>query len=219
MVYNINKELENYIENNIKTEYANFDGGHNVEHYNFVVNNCLNYAKLLNEKGYNIDYNMAYVVGAYHDYGIKDGRENHSFSSGKYLRKDENLKQFFNVEQIELMAQAVEDHSSHLEIEPRNIYGKIVADSDKSNTPHIVFSRALKYGLHNFPNCSKKQHLDRVYEHIVSKFGRDGYIKFWINFGSAVESLEEIRKALDNKEECYVYISELYDKIIKETHK
>ena len=109
----MNKELKNYILKNIKTEYKNFDKGHNISHYNFVTKNCVNYAKKLIEKGEDIDLDIAYIVGAFHDYGIREGRENHAKSSAKYVLADKVLKKFYNKETIKMIAEAVEDHSSH----------------------------------------------------------------------------------------------------------
>lgn len=145
----MDKELKTYIKNVIKPYYKTFDKGHNIAHFNFVVKNCVNYGKQLKNKGVDIDLDIAYIVGAFHDIGIRIGREGHALSSGKILREDEMLKKYYSQEIIEMMAQAVEDHSSHLVYEPRNIYGKIVADADRNNTKYLVFSRPLKFDLKN----------------------------------------------------------------------
>ena len=96
----MDKELKEYIKNEIKSKYKNFDKGHNIAHFNFVTKNCVNYGKQLIDKGEKVDLDIAYIVGAYHDIGITMGREGHALSSGKILRKDKMLKNFYSEEII-----------------------------------------------------------------------------------------------------------------------
>ena len=79
----MDKILKDYITHNIKEKYKTFDKGHNISHFNFVTKNCINYAKKLIENGEQIDLDIAYIVGAYHDIGITMGREGHAKSSAK----------------------------------------------------------------------------------------------------------------------------------------
>ena len=110
----LRKSVAEYIKSNIKPMYKNFDKAHNLSHFKFVTENCVEYAKELIKKGESVDLEIAYLVGALHDVGIAQGREGHAKSSGVFVRNDKKLKEFFDYETIELIAQAVEDHSSHL---------------------------------------------------------------------------------------------------------
>lgn len=211
----MNKELMKYISENIKSKYKTFDKGHNISHFNFVTKNCVNYGKLLLEKGINVDLDIAYIVGAYHDIGILKGRENHALSSGEIVRKDKMLSQNYSREIIEIIAQAVEDHSSHLSYEPRNIYGKIVADADRNNTMYLVFSRPIKYALKNEPKTTKNEYLQKVYDFVNKKFGRNGYVKYWLDISDTTKEQQRIWTQLDNKELCLQYVSGLFDEITK----
>lgn len=213
---NMDKELKEYIKNEIKSKYKNFDKGHNIAHFNFVTKNCVNYGKQLIDKGEKVDLDIAYIVGAYHDIGITMGREGHALSSGKILRKDKMLKNFYSEEIIEMMAQAVEDHSSHLSYEPRNIYGKIVADADRNNTKYLVFSRPIKYGLKNEQKgMSKEWHINRVYNFVNSKFGRNGYVKYQLDIPDTKKEQNEVWQLLDDEKKCKLYIEGLFDEITK----
>lgn len=211
----MDKKLNDYIKTEIKQKYKTFDKGHNISHFNFVTKNCVNYAKQLIEKGMEIDLDIAYIVGAYHDIGITCGREGHALSSGKIVRQDKMLKHYFEPQTIELIAQACEDHSSHLEYEPRSIYGKIVADADRNNSLYLVFSRPIKYGLKNEPNNSRKQHIDRAYDFVQSKFGRNGYVKYWLDIEDTTKEQQKVWKMLDDKNVCKAYIAGLLDEITK----
>ncbi len=212
----MDKLLNDYIKNTIKPMYKTFDKGHNEAHFNFVTQNCLTYGKQLQEKGEDVNLDIAYLVGALHDIGISRGREGHALSSGKMVREDKFLNSYFDKEMVELIAQAVEDHSSHLSYEPRSIYGKIVADADRNNSVYLVFSRPIKYGLKNEKQITTKQgHLDRVYNFVNEKFGRNGYVKYWLDIPDTKKEQNAVWNLLDNKKECYAYMSGLFDEITK----
>ena len=211
----VRKDLIKYINENIKPMYKTFDKAHNLNHYKFVTENCVNYAKKLLDNGKNVDLEIAYVVGALHDVGIAQGREGHAKSSGKFVRSSVELKEFFDDETIEMIAQAVEDHSSHLEYEPRSIYGKIVADADRNNTVYLVFSRPTKYGLKHEPNLSRSEQIDRVYEFVQGKFGRTGYVKYWLDIDDTKKEQEAVWSMLDDEKSCKLYIGGIIDEITK----
>ena len=211
----IRKDLLEYITNEIKLKYKEFDKAHSISHFNFVTNNCLNYGKELIKQGYDVDLEIAYVVGAFHDIGIINGRENHALSSGDYVRNNSKLKFFYDEETIELIAQAVEDHSSHLTYEPRSIYGKIVADADRNNSLYLVFSRPVKYGIKNEKYRDRESHINRVYEFVNDKFGRNGYVKYWLNIPQTRKEQELVWSLLDNEELCKKYISGIVDEVSK----
>lgn len=215
----MDKKLKDYITLNIKTKYKGFDRGHNVSHFNFVTNNCINYSKQLIKRGENVDIDIAYIVGAYHDIGLIYGRENHAISSGKIVRSDEMLKKYYSDETIEIIAQAVEDHSSHLDQKPRSIYGKIVADADRNNTKYLVFSRPIKYILNQKTSLTKQEHLERVYNFVQNKFGKNGYVKYWLDISDTQKEQEEVWNLLENREKCLAYIEGLFDEITKNKYK
>jgi len=215
----MDKELKKYINETIKSKYKTFDKAHNISHYNFVTKNCINYAKHLIEKGENIDLDIAYIVGAYHDIGLINGRENHAKSSGDFVRCDNVLKQYFNEDTIEIIAQAVEDHSSHLTYTPRNIYGKIVADADRNNSKFLVFSRPIKYGLKHENHLSKQEHIERVYNFVQNKFGKNGYVKYHLDIEETKKEQLAVWELLDNEKLCKTYIEGLFDEITKGKYK
>ena len=217
----MDKQLKKYIDDNIKIKYKKFDKAHGISHYNYVTKNCKNYAKQLNfkQKSTNctqiIDLDIAFIVGAYHDIGLIYGRENHAISSGEIVRNDIELKKYYNTETIEMIAEAVEDHSSHLDYTPRNIYGKIVADADRNNSKYLVFSRPIKYGLKHENHLTKNEQIDRVYNFVQNKFGRNGYVKYHLDIEDTIKEQQEIWKLLDNESLCKQYIEGLFDEITK----
>lgn len=211
----IRKELLEYINNNIKPMYKTFDKAHSLSHYKFVTNNCLEYGKELISNGCDVDLEIAYVVGAYHDVGICNGRENHAKSSAIIVKNDKVLKQFYDEKTINLIADAVEDHSSHLDYEPRSIYGKIVADADRNNTLYLVFSRPIKYGIKNESYRDREGHINRVYEFVNNKFGRNGYVKYWLDIPQTKKEQNKVWELLDDENKAKSYIAGLFDEICK----
>lgn len=209
----IREEVLNYINEQIKPMYENFDKAHNVSHFDFVTKNAVEYGRELIKQGISVDLEIAYVVGALHDIGISKGREGHAKSSGEMVRSDKNLLNFYDNNTIEMIAQAVEDHSSHLDYEPRSIYGKIVADADRNNTMYLVFSRPIKYDIDKQPLKSKEEHINSVYEFVNQKFGRNGYVKYWLNIPQTTQEQQKIWNLLDDEKECKLYISKLFDEI------
>ena len=211
----MDKILKDYITHNIKEKYKTFDKGHNISHFNFVTKNCINYAKKLIENGEQIDLDIAYIVGAYHDIGITMGREGHAKSSAKIVREDKMLARFYDKSTICMIAEAVEDHSSHLEYEPRSIYGKIVADADRNNTVYLVFSRPVKFRLKNQKDMTKEEVILDVYDFVQNKFGRKGYVKYWLDIEDTKKEQQKVWQLLDNKEKCLAYIEGIYDECTK----
>lgn len=198
MKLKLNKQLVNYVESYILPHYIYFDGGHNINHARSVIERSFN---IVCYNSLKVNYNMAYVVAAYHDYGIKIERKNHAIHSGELLRGDETLKQWFSKEEVNLMAEAVEDHSTSSGRVPRNIYGKIVSDADKdvSLSNEDSLKRALLFSLSHFPAFTKEEHFENCYEHVVTKFGENGIVKFYLPYPENEAYLKEKQELCNNK--------------------
>lgn len=80
---------------------------------------------------YAVNIEMVYAIAAFHDLGLAIDRKTHHLESGRIVREYQRLVEWFTQEEIETMAQAVEDHRASLDHEPRSIYGKIVAEGDR----------------------------------------------------------------------------------------
>lgn len=211
----VRKELKEYILSEIKPQYKSFDKAHSTSHFNFVTKNCVEYGSELIKKGHEVNLEIAYVVGAFHDIGISIEREGHAKHSGKIVRNTKKLKEFYSDEEIEMIAQAVEDHSSHLEYEPRSIYGKIVADADRNNTMYLVFSRPIKFGIRHEPDSDRQTHINRAFEFVNHKFGRNGYVKYWLDIPQTTKEQQAVWTLLDDETACKAYIAGIFDEVTK----
>ena len=173
-----NKKLTNYIENFIFPIYKNNDAGHNLEHIQYVINRSFKFANNVQ----NINYDMVFTIAAYHDIGHYINAKNHEKISADILFNDKNLKKFFNDEQIKIMAEAIQDHRASMNGIPRNIYGKIVSSADRNTSIEIILKRTYAYRIKHSPDETIDNIIEDSRQHIINKFGKNGYSKEKIYF-------------------------------------
>ncbi len=147
----INESLKNYIVTNILPLYDDFDAAHQRNHVDIVMEQSMAIAADLD-----VDMDMVFTIAAYHDTGLTEDRKTHHLVSGKIVREDRWLRDWFSEEQIETMAQACEDHRASSDHEPRSIYGKIVAEADRFIDPDTIILRTVQYGLATIPSLTRK---------------------------------------------------------------
>jgi uncharacterized protein len=175
----VQPNLQLYIENAIIPLYDTCDKGHGRDHILKVISRSMELIVLLDM--HDINPNIVYTVAAYHDLGLTIGpRDIHERNSGVLVKNDSILDSWFTSEEIQIIKEAVEDHRASSTREPRSIYGKIVADADKDiDDVHRVIIRAYHHGANLNPNYTYDEERDRVKKHMIKKFGRNGYVKFY----------------------------------------
>lgn len=197
-----NKELQKYIEAEILPRYQTFDAAHQLDHVQTVIEQSLHLASIIsNSPQYRnpdgsktiISPNMAYAIAAYHDTGLVESRETHHTASARIIREDKNLLRWFSAEQIEIMADAAEDHRASAKSEPRTIYGRIVAEADRAIDPDTIIRRTIQYSLSHYPQFDKERHYQRTLEHMDEKYAEGGYLKLWIPESPNGERLARLR--------------------------
>lgn len=173
MSYGIRDDLKKYIKELINYHYNLNDKGHGVEHAEYVINRSLKFANEIND----INYEMVYVIAAYHDVAHHIDAKNHEVLSAQMLIKDEKLKKYFTDEQIKIMSEAVEDHRSSLETEPRSIYGKIVSSADRNTSVEVTLKRCYSYNKKHSQNLMENEVIEKCRRFLLEKFGEDGYAR------------------------------------------
>ena len=184
----MNSTLQQYIEQTILPQYDAFDGGHRRDHAQMVIDESL---KLARE--HQADEQMAYVIAAYHDLGLRYDRETHHIHSGKILLADETLRRWFTPEQLQVMSEAVEDHRASSNHPPRTIYGAIVAEADRQINPELVIRRTMAYSAKLYPEGDFETLYQRTKEHLLAKYAEGGYMRLWLNSERNVRSLQTLR--------------------------
>lgn len=186
--------LQEYIEQTILPQYDAFDGGHKRDHAEAVIAESLRLAR-----AHNADEQMAYVIAAYHDLGLRFDREKHHIYSGEILLADETLRQWFTEEQLLTMRDAVEDHRASGKNPPRTIYGAIVAEADRQIIPETVIARTMAYSAKLYPDGDFETLYARSREHLLEKYAEGGYMRLWLNSERNVRSLESLRAIIRNE--------------------
>lgn len=190
----MNLECIDYVESEILPRYASFDKAHQNDHVDRVIQESLRLAQY-----YEVNPDMVYVIAAYHDVGLVEGRERHHLVSGSLLQADQKLRNWFSEEEIQLMKEAVEDHRASNKHEPRSIYGKIVSEADRVIDAETTFRRTVQYGLSHYPEMIPEEHYLRFRDHLITKYGEGGYLKLWIPQSDNAERLQEIRGILKDE--------------------
>ena len=188
-------DLIGYIEQHILPRYDHFDAAHQRNHAEEVIARSLALAE-----HYEVDKDMVYTIAAYHDTGLCEGRDTHHLVSGRIIREDRKLWDWFDEEQIETMAQAAEDHRASSGHEPRSIYGKIVAEADRLITPEKVIRRTIQFGLDHHPELDKEGQFQRFREHLLEKYSDAGYLELWLPESDNAPRLEELRKIIRDED-------------------
>ena len=201
----VNPAIIAYIEQEILPRYEHFDTAHQRNHADEVIERSLALAE-----HYDVNENMVYAIAAYHDTGLCDGRDTHHLVSGRIIREDMKLREWFDETQIETMAQAAEDHRASSGHEPRSIYGKIVAEADRLISPEKVIRRTIQFTQDHFPDYDKEQQYQRFREHLLEKYSDTGYLRLWIPESDNAVRLEELRKIIRDESQMRQAFEQLF---------
>lgn len=198
--------IRKYVEENILPVYDGYDKAHSRSHILSVIRQSMDLYRRLSAgqmdggRRYDLDPDMIYVIAAYHDIGICEGRESHHLSSGRMLEEDVRLKQWFTAEQIQVMRKAVEDHRSSSKSWPRSIYGRIVSEADKVIDLDTVFSRAILYAKARHPELPDEEIFRISYGHLRDKYGDGGYMRLQFPDSPNALRLGQLREKLRDPE-------------------
>lgn len=187
--YKIKLELIKYIEQIVNYHYNLNDKGHGVEHAKYVINRSFEFAYQVES----INLEMVYVIAAYHDVAHHIDAKNHETISAKMLMEDKKLKDFFTDEQIKIMSEAVEDHRSSMETEPKSIYGKIVSSADRNTSVEVTLKRCYSYNRRHFSELKESEIIEECRKFLLKKFGINGYARSKMFFDD-----KEYKKYLDD---------------------
>ena len=192
----IRASLTQYIEDEVIPRYAAFDAAHREDHAHSVVARALE----MGERYPAIDLEMLYVAAACHDLGLAVDRKTHHLESGRIIRADKRLRAWFSAGQIEMIAQAAEDHRASAQTPPRSLYGCLVAEADRMIEPETIIRRTVQYGMAHYPELDREGHWQRTQEHLHEKYGRGGYLHLLIPGSPNEAPLEELRRLIDRED-------------------
>ena len=221
----INPEIERYIYEEVVPRYRNFDDAHKEDHVLTVISQAMQLLKgrdewLAAQNGPDaiwlapVDENMLLTAAACHDLGLVNGRDNHHMDSGVIIRNDHRLAQWFTPEQIEVIAQAAEDHRASGKGAPRSIYGMIVAEADRVIDGETIIRRTVQFGFKHYPDLDRDGHIARAIGHLHEKYGRGGYLKLWIPWSENAVRLNALQDIIADPDAILHEVERIYNSLL-----
>ena len=220
----INQELKKYIYEEVVPRYREFDEAHKEDHALTVIAQAMHLLSGRDEWVASqadvdtiwladVDENMLLAAAACHDLGLVNGRDNHHMDSGVIIRTDSRLAQWFTPEQIEVIAQAAEDHRASGKGAPRSIYGMIVAEADRVIDGETIIRRTVQFGFKHYPDLDREGHIARAIGHLHEKYGRGGYLKLWIPWSENAVRLNALQDIIADPEAVLREVTRIYESL------
>ena len=221
----IPETLEKYLYGEIVPRYAAFDAAHREDQALTVMEQSM---KLLADRSgwlagnpepqwaVEVDPAMLLTAAACHDLGLSGGRDRHHLDSGVIIRADKRLREWFDEEQIEVIAQAAEDHRASGKTPPRSIYGMLVAEADRVIDGQTIIVRTLQYGMKHYPDLDRQGHIDRAVAHLREKYGYGGYLRLWIPWSDNALRLNALRAVIADDDAVRAAVTDALDKLLSE---
>lgn len=198
-----------YIENTILAMYSSFDSAHKQSHADAVIKDSLEMAESLG-----INKAICYLAAAYHDIGLSIDRKTHHIESARLFREDRYIKSILNDYEMNLIAEAIEDHRASSSTLPRSIFGIVISDSDRQLDPETVVERTVAYGLANFSG-DKSQHFERTKSHLEEKYSENGYMRCYLESKKHRNNMQQLHYIAENTQKLYELFEVCYSKLTK----
>ena len=209
----IPSELFTHVEKKILPQYDQFDDGHHRDHIYEVIKASFDLVKK-----YPARKDMVYLVACYHDLRLRFGRETHHITSGKLLKQDLYVIIHYSLTEINIMVDAIFDHRASNTHEPRTIYGKILAEADRLLNVEKVIARTVQYELHKHPDIDIEKQIEHAFDHIIDKYGKDGYLKRFLDYEPNRLGEEALKRLTTNHDALYNLLKNIFEKHKKSNH-
>lgn len=166
----VDLKLRDYVEKKVFPLWELNDKGHGPIHRTEVIRRIF----ALNETfQLNLNPNMLFVIASYHDVGkYIDHKKHHLIAVEKFM-EDEKIKQFFTDNQRIIIKEAIEDHRSSKEDDPRSVYGKLISSADRNTTIEIVFIRSFFVAKDRMPDMNINEYLDYTVNRLINKYSEE----------------------------------------------
>ena len=166
----VNKELKDYIENNVFPGYEVNDKAHGIIHIKEVIRRSF----ALNDTfKLGLDKNMIYTIAACHDLGKHENHQIHEKIAANRFINDSNFEKYFSNEERQIIKEAIEDHRSSKEEMPRSTYGKLISSADRNTRIEIVFIRSFFVAKERMPETNIEEYLDYTIQRLSKKYSEE----------------------------------------------
>ena len=151
---------------------------------------------------------MMYTIAAFHYVGLLKERATHHLIGAQMLKEDLFIKSFFSDEEIRVIAEAIEDHRASNAFKPCSLYGMIISEADFIEPVESVIARAILYRM------KEGESFDSIYQdvrnHLIDKYGEDGYFKGWLKSKALTDMQNELWPLLNDEIKYKDYAYQIY---------
>ena len=196
---NVNPKLKKYIETHVFPNYDKNDKGHGILHIVEVIRRSF---ALRDTLGLDMNDDYMYTIAACHDWGKHEEHEKgikHAIIAGQRFMDDDNFKSFFTDEDRIIIKEAIEDHSSSLEEEPRRDYGKLVSSADRNTSIRMVFIRSFFVGKRKNPDQLISDYLDYTFNRLTKRYSEEKSENMFYADETYEEFLKDMRQLLKDE--------------------
>ena len=166
----VNKELKDYIEDNVFPGYEVNDKAHGIIHIKEVIRRSF----ALNDTfKLGLDKNMIYTIAACHDLGKHENHQIHEKIAANRFINDSNFEKYFSNEERQIIKEAIEDHRSSKEEMPRSTYGKLISSADRNTRIEIVFIRSFFVAKERMPETIIEEFLVYTIQRLSKKYSEE----------------------------------------------
>lgn len=195
---NVRQDLKDYIAEHIFPEYEKNDGGHNIAHILEVIRRSF----ALNDTfKLGLDDNMIYAIASCHDWGKYEDHSVHHLIAARNFMNDEGMDKFFTPEEKQIIKEAIEDHRSSKEDEPRSIYGKLISSADRNTRIEIVFIRSFFVAHERMPETNIEEYLDYTIQRLSKKYDEENPENMFFEDETYKVFIQDMRDLLKKAEE------------------
>lgn len=195
---NVRRDLKDYITEYVFPEYEKNDGGHNIAHIleairrSFALNDTFKLG---------LDDNMIYAIASCHDWGKYEDHSIHHLIAARNFMNDEGMDKFFTPEEKQIIKEAIEDHRSSKEDEPRSIYGKLISSADRNTRIEIVFIRSFFVAHERMPETNIEEYLDYTIKRLSKKYNGSNPENMFFEDETYKVFIQDMRDLLKKEEE------------------
>ena len=208
----VDPKLRSYVEENVFPLWELNDKGHGPIHRTEVIRRIF----ALNETFHlKLNPNMLFVIASYHDVGkYIDHKKHHLIAAEKFM-EDVGMKRFFNDDERVIMKEAMEDHRSSKEDEPRSVYGKLISSADRNTTIEMVFIRSFFVAKDRMPDMNINEYLDYTVNRLRKRYGEENPENMFFEDDVYQVFLKDMRNLLsrpDDFKNLYCSINHITDR-------
>lgn len=208
----VDPKLRSYVEENVFQLWELNDKGHGPIHRTEVIRRIF----ALNETFHlKLNPNMLFVIASYHDVGKYIDHKRHHLIAAEKFMEDVGMKRFFNDDERVIMKEAMEDHRSSKEDEPRSVYGKLISSADRNTTIEMIFIRSFFVAKDRMPDMNINEYLDYTVNRLRKRYGEENPENMFFEDDVYQVFLKDMRNLLsrpDDFKNLYCNINHITDR-------